>query len=89
MIGAAVVEALESFVPRENILLQERMAGHTTFRIGGCADCFVQLENETQLKGIQRYLGLAEIPYFVLGRRKESTASYPVCIHASRPKEER
>ena len=67
MIGAAVVEALESFVPRENILLQERMAGHTTFRIGGCADCFVQLENETQLKGIQRYLGLAEIPYFVLG----------------------
>lgn len=67
MISAAVVEALESFVPRENIRLQERMAGHTTFRIGGPADCFVELENETQLKKIQRYLGLAQIPFFVLG----------------------
>lgn len=67
MIGAAVVEALKSFVPKENILLQERMAGHTTFRIGGAADCFVELENETQLIGIQRYLGLAGIPFFVLG----------------------
>lgn len=67
MISTAVVEALGSFVPRENILLQERMADHTTFRIGGPADCFVQLENETQLKGVQRYLGLAGIPFFVLG----------------------
>lgn len=67
MIGTAVVEALGSFVPRENILLQERMADHTTFRIGGPADCFVQLENETQLRGIQRYLGLVGIPFFVLG----------------------
>lgn len=67
MISAAVVEALERFVPKENIRLQERMAGHTTFRIGGPADCFIQLENETQLKGVQRYLGMAGIPFFVLG----------------------
>lgn len=67
MISKAVVEALESFVPRENIRLQEQMAVHTTFRIGGPADCFVELENETQLKNIQRYLGLAQIPFFVLG----------------------
>lgn len=67
MIGAVVVEALQRFVPKENICLQEQMAGHTTFRIGGPADCFVQLENEIQLKGVQRYLGLAEIPFFVLG----------------------
>lgn len=68
MIGAAVVEALQKFVPEENIHLQEQMAGHTSFRIGGPADCFVELENETQLKGIQRYLKLAEIPFFVLGK---------------------
>lgn len=67
MIGRAVVEALLRFVPEENIRLQEQMADHTTFRIGGPADCFVQLENETQLKGILRYLGLAQIPHFVLG----------------------
>lgn len=67
MIGTAVVESLESFIPKENIRLQEQMAGHTTFRIGGAADCFIQLENETQLKRVQRYLGLAGIPFFVLG----------------------
>lgn len=67
MTGRIVVETLQRFVPKENICLQEQMAGHTTFRIGGPADCFVQLENEIQLKGIQRYLGMAEIPYFVLG----------------------
>ena len=67
MISEAVVEALQRFVPRENIHLQEPMAGHTTFRIGGPADCFVQLENEEQLKGIQHYLNLVEMPFFLLG----------------------
>lgn len=67
MISGAVVEALKKFVPGENIYLQEPMAGHTTFRIGGPADCFLQIENEEQLKGVQRYLNLVEMPYFVLG----------------------
>jgi len=67
MISSAVVQGLQKFVPQENILLQEPMAGHTTFRIGGPADCFVQLENEEQLRGIQRYLSMVEVPFFLLG----------------------
>lgn len=67
MISKAVVEALQKYVPEENILLQEPMAGHTTFRIGGPADCFLQLENEEQLKKVQRYLNLVGVPFFVLG----------------------
>lgn len=67
MISEAVVEALQGFVPQENIRLLEPMAGHTTFRIGGPADCFLQLENEEQLKKVRRYLGLALVPFFVLG----------------------
>jgi len=67
MISAAVVEALKGYVPEENIFLQEEMAGHTTFRIGGPADCFLQLENEEQLQKIQRYLNLVEEPFFILG----------------------
>ena len=67
MISGAVVEALQRYVPRDNIHLQEPMAGHTTFRIGGPADCFVQLENEEQLRKVRRYLGLAGVPFFVLG----------------------
>lgn len=67
MIGGAVVEALERFVPRENIRLQEPMAGHTTFRIGGPADCFLELENEEQLKKLRRYLEMTGVSFFVLG----------------------
>lgn len=67
MISSAVVQGLQRFVPQENILLQEPMAGHTTFRIGGPADCFVQLENEEQLMEVQRYLNMVEVPFFLLG----------------------
>lgn len=67
MIGGAVIEALQKYVPQENIRLQEPMAGHTTFRIGGPADCFLELENEEQLKKVQRYLKLTGVSFFVLG----------------------
>ena len=67
MISEAVVQALKKFIPEENICLQEPMAGHTTFRVGGPADCFLQPENEEQLIQVQRYLGKVGIPFFVLG----------------------
>ncbi len=63
----AIVEALHKFVPQENIYLQESMAGHTTFRIGGPADCFVKIENETQLAQVQKYLKEQSVPYYILG----------------------
>ncbi|MCH5342279.1 MAG: UDP-N-acetylmuramate dehydrogenase [Acetatifactor sp.] len=47
--------------------LQEPMAGHTTFRIGGPADCLLELENEEQLKNVQKYLTLVEERFFILG----------------------
>ena len=67
MISKAVIEALKGYVPEENIRLQEKMAGHTTFRIGGPADCFLQLESEEQLQKVQKYLNLVEESYFILG----------------------
>ena len=67
MISKAVIEALKNYVPEENMHLQEPMAGHTTFRIGGPADCLIQLENEEQLKNVQKYLNLIEEPLFILG----------------------
>ena len=67
MISKAVLSALKSFVPEENICLQESMASHTTFRIGGLADCFVQLENTEQLIKVQKYLSQVGVPFFILG----------------------
>lgn len=68
MISKAVIDAIKNYVPEDNIYLQEPMAGHTTFRIGGPADCMIQLENEEQLKNVQKYLSLVEKPFFILGK---------------------
>ena len=67
MISAAVIEALKEIVPAEKILFQEPMKLHTTFRIGGPADCLIYLENEDQLCRIQKYLRLVDAPYTVIG----------------------
>ena len=67
MISTAVVESLKRFVPSENIHLQEPMSRHTTFRVGGEADCLIELENEEQLCGVRNYLSLVGIPFVVLG----------------------
>lgn len=67
MISEAVIRALEKFVPRGDICLQEPMQKHTTFRIGGPADCFVQIENKEQLIRLQRYLKQLGMPFFMLG----------------------
>ena len=67
MISEAVIQALRKFAPEENICLQESMASHTTFRIGGLADCFVQLENTEQLIKVQKYLRQVGVPFFILG----------------------
>ncbi len=67
MISKTVVETLEKFLPAENIYINEPMKKHTTFRIGGEADCFLRIENVEQLQKVQRYLCQLEIPYYVLG----------------------
>lgn len=67
MISETSLETLKSFVPEENIHLREPMALHTTFRAGGEADCLIEMENEEQLKKVQRYLELIEEPFFILG----------------------
>ncbi len=67
MISDAVMEALKRFVRPENIHIQEVMAAHTTFRVGGPADCLVELEDVQQLQNIQHYLHLVGIPYVILG----------------------
>lgn len=67
MISDTVVKTFRRFVPEENIRLREPMSSHTTFRIGGEAECFIEIENEEQLKALQEYLRKLEMPYMVLG----------------------
>lgn len=67
MISGAVLETLKNFVPEENIHIQESLALHTTFRVGGPADCLIELETEEQLRKVKHYLAMIEMPTFVLG----------------------
>ena len=67
MISEAMLETLQSIVPGENIYLKEPMAAHTTFKVGGPADCFIEVENATQLQKLQKYLTLVECPFVVIG----------------------
>lgn len=67
MISDAVIQTIAGFVPKENIRLKEPMNRHTTFRIGGEADCFVEIGNMEQLLKVQRYLQLVELPFMILG----------------------
>ncbi len=67
MISSAMMETLCGFAPEENIHLQESMAAHTTFRTGGPAECFIEIENAQQLRQIQRYLCQVEYPYTIIG----------------------
>lgn len=67
MISETVIEALRHFVPKENIRLREPMAAHTTFQVGGSADCMIELETEEQARQVYRYLHIVGLPFFVLG----------------------
>ena len=67
MISQAVSEALQKFVPAENILYREPLKKLTTFRVGGEADCIIQIESEKQLESLLGYLARVEIPYFIMG----------------------
>lgn len=67
MISQAVLQALKGYTAEENIRLNEPMSGHTTFRVGGPADCLLEIRDKKELQKICRYLGLVSIPCFVMG----------------------
>lgn len=67
MISQAVKEALERFVPAENIKYEEPFMNYATFRTGGPAACMLSVQNEEELRNVLHYLTLVELPFFVLG----------------------
>lgn len=66
-ISSAIYEFIEAHVPKEDILLNEPMYKHTTFRVGGEAGCLVRISDARQLMKLVPYLKMVEIPYFILG----------------------
>jgi UDP-N-acetylenolpyruvoylglucosamine reductase len=46
----------------------ELLAKHTTLRVGGPADAYVEPASETDLAGIVKFCGARGVPFFVMGR---------------------
>lgn len=59
--------AIEKILTEEQIKRKESLAKHTTFRIGGPAEYFLQPKNEEEIIEILACCKKWEIPYYVLG----------------------
>lgn len=66
-INSSIYEVLTAYVPGEDIFCREPMCRHTTFRVGGEAQCFIRIGNKEQLMHIIPYLQQVEMPFFILG----------------------
>lgn len=62
-----IIQRFYDLLDEKQILTNEPMSRHTTFRIGGPADCFLMPENYEELGGILKICREEEVPCFVLG----------------------
>jgi len=61
------IDAMVDIVGKENILLEECMANHTTFRIGGAAQLFAVPHTIQEIQAIQKLCNSEKEELFVLG----------------------
>ena len=62
-----MLERLKELLGEAKVLVQEPMASHTTFRIGGPADYFVMPETVEELEAVLKLCKEEQMPYFILG----------------------
>lgn len=67
MIIKEILENLNLTIPKDNILYNEDMKKHTTFKIGGPAECFIKIKTKEELKEILNIAKENEIPVTILG----------------------
>ena len=62
-----MLEKLQKLMGEAKVLVNEPMASHTTFRIGGPADYFVMPETVEELREVLTLCKEENVPYFILG----------------------
>ncbi|MBR3635435.1 MAG: UDP-N-acetylmuramate dehydrogenase [Lachnospiraceae bacterium] len=67
MVDPAIIEQIKCIVTPENVRIDEPMSLHTTFRIGGPADVFVEIINEHEISRLIDLLKSKDVPYFIIG----------------------
>jgi UDP-N-acetylmuramate dehydrogenase len=66
-VSVSIYDYIEKIVPQENILFNEPMSRHTTFRVGGAAKCLIKVNNKEQMKKLIPYLHMTGQNFFILG----------------------
>lgn len=61
------IDALTEVLGKESVFLQESMAKHTTFRVGGPADYFFAPSTADGVKSALDYCKQEKIPYYIIG----------------------
>ena len=62
-----MVEKIQKLVGEAKVLVNEPMASHTTFKIGGPADYFAMPETIEELAAVLKLCKEENMPYFILG----------------------
>lgn len=62
-----MIDRIKEIVGNENVLINEPMSKHTSFRTGGNAGYFINVEDEAALKDIIYILREEAVPYYILG----------------------
>ena len=58
---------IKTIIPKDRILFHDPMSKHTTFRVGGEAECLIMVRQEEELVKLILYLNQIEEEYFILG----------------------
>ena len=67
--GANIADELAKRVSRATVIRRnESLAKHTTLRVGGPADVYVEPSSEEDLAGVVKFCNERELPFFVIGR---------------------
>lgn len=67
MFDRKLLDEIEYIVATGNVVCDEPMSRHTTFRIGGNADVFASISNEHEVLRLIELLKNEGIPYYVIG----------------------
>ncbi len=62
-----ILKQLTDLIGAELVRADEPMSGHTTFRVGGPADYYVEPSNAVELAAVLRLCREEQIPYMILG----------------------
>ena len=62
------LEQLRQAAPGAVFLRQEPMSRHTTFQVGGPAECFAEPQNAEELAALIRCCREGSIPYYIIGK---------------------